>query len=229
MSSPCLALRCGAAALALLAAAAPARGAGSTPAWLRIRPGTIARVDIAPWQDSDEPEAALTFSAASLARDFTDDDTRPFDILYQPVGVRVRVVRVRPDGRVALVHGVEGRFEGYALLARLVPEIPASTRLLAAGGFGGFADFYPRLDTPERQAEQVATGTPMIALGIGVAPYDPDSADLVRVRVRVLGGNLRGRTGWVSVAYTGLPGPPSRSADVAEKACRCRLVEFEGS
>jgi hypothetical protein len=217
------------AGLAAVAAGAPVC-ADTQPAWLTIRAGTIARIDIAPWDDSDEPEAALTVSAASLARNFSDDATRPDDIVYQPVGVRVRVVRLGPNGAVALVHGFAARFQGYSPVARLIPEIPAGTRLLAAGGFGGFADFYPTLDTPEKRAGRVATGTQLLALGLGVAPYDPDSADLVRVRVRVLDGDLRGSVGWVAVAYTGLPEthvPPS--ADVAEKACRCRLVQFEGS
>ena len=79
-------------------------------------------------------------------------------------------------GRIARVHGIGTRFEGYAPLARL----------------------------------------------------DPDSADLVRVRVRVLDGTLRGRTGWVAVAYTGIPVDRlPATAQVAEKACRCRLVQFE--
>jgi hypothetical protein len=210
-------------------AADPVR-ADTRPVWLTIRAGTVARIDIAPWDDADEPEAALTVSAASLARNFSDDATRPDDIVYRPVGVRVRVVRLNPGGAVALVHGFDDRFEGYSPVARLIPEIPAGTTLLAAGGFGGFADFYPTLDTPEKHAGRVATGTRLVALGIGVAPYDPDSADLVRVRVRVLDGDLRARIGWVAVAYTGLPETHvPASADVAEKACRCRLVQFEGS
>jgi hypothetical protein len=201
-----------------------------TPAWLTLRPGTIARVDIAPWEDADEPEATLTSGAASLAQNFSDDATRPDDILYQPVGVRVRIVRADSGGRTVLVHGIDRRFEGFTLPARLVPEVPAGTVLVVAGGFGGFADFYPRLDTPEQRAERVATGSPLAVLGTGVAPYDPDSSDLVRVRVRVLGGALRGRVGWVAVAYTGLPATRlPGSADVAEKACMCRLVRFDGS
>jgi hypothetical protein len=131
-------------------------------------------------------------------------------------------------GRIARVHGIGTRFEGYAPLARLVPEIPAGTALLVAGGFEGFADFYPALDTAEKHAGQIATGSRLVALEIRAAPYDPDSADLVRVRVRVLDGTLRGRTGWVAVAYTGIPVDRlPATAQVAEKACRCRLVQFE--
>jgi hypothetical protein len=223
----------GAAILGLLIAVASAAAADPRevlPAWLTIAPGTLARVDIAPWDDADEPEAALTQSAASLARNFSDDSTRPDDILYQPVGVRVRVVRASADGRAILVHGVERRFQGYTLPARLIPEIPPGTTLVVAGGFGGFADFYPHLETPEKTADRVETGSKLTVLGTDVAPYDPDSADLVRVRVRVLDGSLGGRTGWVAVAYTGLPESSlPTSADVAEKTCRCRLIRFAGS
>jgi hypothetical protein len=233
MPTPAFSLCSLAAVAALIGAAAgvcPAAPGEAIPAWLKLRPGTLARVDIAPWDDADEPEATLTSSAASLTQNFSDDATRPDDILYQPVGVRVRVVRAASDGRTILVHGIERRFEGFTLPARLVPEVPPGTVLVVAGGFGGFADFYPRLDTPEHEAERVATGSPLAVSGTDVAPYDPDSADLVRVRVRVLGGAMRGRTGWIAVAYTGLPETRvPASADVAEKACMCRLVRFGGS
>jgi hypothetical protein len=228
-------LRVATAAVALLVPGA-ALGAPVTPVvpavppWLVIAPGAVARVDIAPWLVSDEPEAALTIGADSLRRDFSADATRPDDVLYEPIGVRVRVVRLLGGGRLALVHGLTGRFQGYATRSRLIPEVPSGTVLLAAGGFGGFADFYPALDTPERQAGRLATGSRLVALGIGVAPYDPDSADLVRVRVRVLDGDLRGRTGWVAVVYTGLPERRlPASAEVAEKACGCRLIQFQDS
>jgi len=211
-------------AAALLPQPAHAR---ALPAWLELRAGATARVDIAPWLDSDEPEAAITQSATSLDRDFSADASRPADVVYEPIGVRVRVVGLRGGGHVALVRGVDRQFEGFAPVDRLVPEIPAGTALVAAGGFGGFADFYPALDTPEKRADRVATGSRLAALGVGVAPYDPDSADLVRVRVRVLDGALRGRIGWVSVSYTGLPaGSAPFAAEVAEKACGCRLIQF---
>jgi hypothetical protein len=216
-----------AAAVALsLACLGPAQAAG-LPAWLALDPGTTARVDIAPWLDADEPEAAITQSAASLLRDFSADASRPDDIVYEPVGIRVRVVKVTAAGKLAMVHGISSHFEGFAPLDRLIPEIPAGTLLIAAGGFGGFADFYPEIGTREKVADRVPTGSRLVAIGTGVAPYDPDSADLVRVHVRVLDGNLRGRTGWVAVAYTGLPTRTvPAGAEVAEKACGCRLIQF---
>jgi len=208
-------------------AAAPAAAA---PGWLALRPGTLGRVDIAPWLVSDEPEAALTASAASIARDFTTHAERPGDVVFEPIGVRIRVLRVLPGGRIALVHGRDARFVAYTLIARLVPDVPAGTVLRAAGGFQGFSDFFPTLATPYKAATRLATGSALVALAMGAGPYDPDTSDLVRVRVRVLAGALRGRTGWVAVAYTGLPAarlPPS--AAVAEKACACRIVEFRSS
>jgi hypothetical protein len=217
---------------------APAETAGAAqdavlPAWLRPAPGAAGRIDQAPWYDSDEPEAMLTGSPRSLRRDFTADPTRPEDIVYEPIGVKVRIVRVLGDG-VTLVQGAGAGWTGYTRLSRLVPEIPPGTALRVAGGFGGFADFFPALGTPQRRAARIATGTPLVALGTGVAPYDPDSADLVRVHVRVLGGDLAGRTGWIAISYTGIPEagitgdglPPS--AKVAERACACRLVRFDG-
>jgi hypothetical protein len=204
-----------------------AASAAPRPAWLSLEAGTVARVDIAPWLVSDEPEAALTESARSLERNFSDDASRPGDVIYRAIGVRVRVVALGRDGRTAHVRGIGDRFEAFAPIERLIPEIPTGTVLVAAGGFGGFSDFYPTLATPEKQADRIATGSRLVALGMGVAPYDPDSADLVRVRVRALDGNLRGRTGWLAVGYTGLPVTGRvTSSDVAEKACNCRLVVF---
>jgi len=201
--------------------------AESRPPWLALRAGAIARVDIAPWLVSDEPEAALTETAGSLERNFSDDADRPSDVVYRQVGIRVRVVSIGRDGRTALVHGIGDRFEAYAPIERLIPEIPTGTVLVTAGGFGGFSDFYPTLGTPEKNADRIATGSRLVAIGMGVSPYDPDSADLVRVHVRALDGNLRGRTGWLAVGYTGLPVTgPVQSADVAEKACNCRLAIF---
>ncbi len=200
------------------------------PAWLALRAGAHARVDVALWATADEPEAALTASPTSLASDLTADVSRPGDVVYEPVGVRVRIVRTFPGSHIVLVHGIERRFQAYARVERIVVEIPAGTHLRAAGGFGGFADFYPTLATPSTRAERLATGSDLIALGLAAAPFDPGSADLVRVRVRVRTGNLRGREGFVAVAYVGLPvasvGPQS---EVAERACSCRLVQFGGA
>jgi hypothetical protein len=197
------------------------------PVWLAARPGAAARVEIAPWLVSDEPEAALTERPASLLRDFTADATRPEDVVYEPIGVRVRLVRLAGNGRVALVHALGARWQAFAPLDRLVPEIPVGTKLRVAGGFGGFAEFYPNLDTPPARALQIATGSDVLALRTGVAPYDRSQPEFVRVRVRVDSGELRGRTGWIGTAYVGAAAvkiPPD--APTTEKVCSCLLVQF---
>jgi hypothetical protein len=205
-----------------------AASADPRPAWLTARPGTPARVEIAPWYVSDEPEAALTGSSSSLMRDFTADATRPEDVVYEPIGVRVRVVRLVDAGRVALVHGAGARWQAFAPLDRLVPEIPAGTKLRVAGGFGGFAEFYPALATKPERALQIATGTDLLALQIGVAPYDRALAIFVRVHVRVTSGELRGRSGWIGTNYVGVADEVSADAPMTEKVCRCVLVQFVG-
>jgi hypothetical protein len=212
---------------ALSVAVAPAQAAERVPGWLLLHPGTLARVDIAPWRVDDEPEAALTETAESMQHDFTSDASRPPDIVFRPVGTPVRIVRVLPGGTVALVHSVVGAWEAYARVDRLAPEVPAGTTLVAAGGFEGFSDFYPSLATPQRSAARLATGSKMIAIGMGAAAYDPDSADLVRVHVRVVTGALAGRTGWVPVSYTGLPAAADTLASQPEKTCSCRVVTFD--
>lgn len=218
----CLAL----AAFGRPAAAAVHHAQSAAPAWLVPRGGTLVRVDSAPWFDSDEPEAALTMSAGSLRRDFSEDGTRPGDVVYEPVGVRARIVRVLHDG-IVLLHGTDRRWSGFAPLDRLVPEVPRGTRLVVAGGFGGFADFYPTLITPEQSAARIATGTSVVALASGVAPEDPGSANRLRVQVRVDAGVLRGSTGWLEVPYTGLrQRNVARTATTAERACSCRMLSF---
>ncbi len=198
------------------------------PAWLAPRPGTAARVEIAPWLVSDEPEAALTEGPASSLRDFTADPTRPEDVVYEPIGVRVRLVRLAGNGRVALVHAVGARWQAFAPLDRLVPEIPAGAKLRVAGGFGGFAEFYPALDTPRERALQIATGSDVLALRTGVAPYDRGQPAFVRVRVRVASGDLRGRTGWIGTAYVGAAAARiPAGAPTTEKVCSCLLVQFD--
>ncbi len=200
----------------------------TTPGWLAPRAGTIVRVDSAPWFDSDEPEAALTVSAESLRRDFSADGTRPDDVVYEPVGARARIVRVLRDG-IVLLHGTERRWTAFAPLNRLVPEVPPGTELIVAGGFGGFADFYPTLRTPEQTASRIATGSKVVALASDVAPVDPGSANRLRVHVRVLSGALRRSTGWLEVPYTGLrERTVPRDATTAERACSCRLLSFDG-
>jgi hypothetical protein len=212
---------------AALASPLVPRAAAADPAWLSLGPGTIARVDEAPWPVFDEPEAALTASAVSLERDFTADLARPNDVLYEPVGVRVRVVRVLPGKGIAFVRALGAPWAAYAPVDRLFPEVPTGTLLRIAGGFAGFADFFPRLNTPLRHAGGLATGTDVSVLGMDAAPYDPESSDLVRIDVRVLGGPERGRTGWVAAGFTGVPvGHVPASADRASQACRCRIVRF---
>jgi len=214
-------------AVALASSLVP-RGAAADPAWLFLGPGTVARVDEAPWPVFDEPEAALTASAVSLERDFTADLARPNDVLFEPIGVRVRVVRVLPGKGIALVRGLAAPWTAYAPVDRLFPEVPAGTLLRIAGGFAGFADFFPRLNAPLRHAGGLATGTDVTVLGMGAAPYDPESSDLVRLDVRVLSGTERGRTGWVAAGFTGIPlDRVPATADRASKACGCRLLRFD--
>jgi hypothetical protein len=213
-------------AVSSLPAAAPAT---TRPAWLTARAGVRARVDVAPWFVSDEPEAALTAHASSLQRDFTGDATRPEDVVYEPIGVRVRFVRRAGNGRLALVRGTNGDWEAFAPLGRLVPEIPPGTGLRVAGGFGGFADFYPTLATRPGSALEIATGTDLTAIAIGVAPYDSALPEFVRVRVRVMSGPMKDRTGWIGTSYVGVPATAlPAEASVAETACRCVLVRFGG-
>jgi hypothetical protein len=216
---------------AVLTCAEPSTMAGAAdPPWLLPRPGTLARVDTAPWLVSDEPEAALTESAASSARDFTASAQRPDDVRYEPIGAPVRIERILPGAQVVLVHGLEERWEAYAPFDRLVPAVPAGTALVAAGGFEGYADFYKNVDTRESGAERLATGSRLIVLGTGVAPYDPDSPGLVRLHVRITSGALRGRNGWVATGYTGLPvARLPDDAEVAERACSCRLIQFDAN
>ena len=207
--------------------AALATPSAVAPAWLELRPGTLARVDIAPWAQAGRPEAALTGVAASLRVDFSADASRPATVLPEPVGVRVRVVRVLPHA-IVLVHGLGARWEGYAPADRLVPEVPAGTRLTAAGNFDGFADFYPSLGTPQTAARELPTASGLVALRMGVATYDPQSSDLVRVRVRVTSGPAAGQTGWIAVAYTGLPTwHRVRASSAEEGACSCRPLAFD--
>jgi hypothetical protein len=205
--------------------------ATALPTWLALRAGTYGRVDLAPWPTDDEPEAALTAEAASLDRDFTADLGRPNDVVYEPVGVRVRIVRLLEGGRIALVRGAGpgAAWRAYAPVDRIVPEVPPGTMLRAAGGFEGFADFFPSADALAAAAGRIETGTPLVALAIGAARDPAAGSDLVRIRVRVLAGAGRGRTGWIPAAFTGLPVRTlSPEAETAAKACRCRILRFEG-
>lgn len=220
--------------LTALIAFAPAGGGGATassgapapPAWVRPVPGTLARVDVAPWLDADEPEAALTASPASLRRDFSADGRRPGDVVYEPIGVLVRIVRMLPGGIVEVRAAASAR-HAYAPQNRVLPDVPPGAALRVAGGFGGAADFFPELDTPESAARTITTGTSLVALRTAAAPYDPDSSDLVRVRVRVAGGPATGTIGWIAVAYVGTPETTVPAhASIVERACRCRPAAF---
>ncbi|MDQ2857179.1 MAG: hypothetical protein M3R53_00835, partial [Candidatus Eremiobacteraeota bacterium] len=155
------------------------------------------------------------------------------DVVYKPIGVRVLIVRVlagrgtAPVRSVVLVRGVHAPWQAYAPLDRLVPEVPSGTKLAVAGGFGGAADFYTQLAPVTGSPAQIPTGTRLAALQTGAAPFDPGNSDLVRIHVRVLSGSRRGRTGWIAVAYTGLPVQRvARGASLTAKACSCRLVHF---
>ncbi len=196
-----------------------------TPGWLTLEPGQIARVGAAPWPVGDAPEAALSGSEDTAKVAAEDYATRPADAIHESIGVRVTIERIYNDKVVRVrLDGVA--WTAYTRIDRLVPEIPPGTRLVVSGGFGNYADFYPALDTPAAQAKHVATGTPLVALEVGIARYDPQSSDFVRVRVTVRGGPLKGRTGWIPVPYTGVPAPNGNPSSTAERACRCRLVEF---
>ena len=198
------------------------------PAWLTLRPGTVARVDVAPWPSDDGPEAAVAASARSIEHYGGDELVRPDDVVHEPVGVRVIVVRLLAR-RIALVRGVEGHWTAYTRIERLIPEIPAGTPLLVAGGFEGFADFFPSLETPSSGAGRIETGARLVGLKLGIAPLDQQSSALVRVKVLVRSGSRSGQVGWLQVGYTGLPHPPRQPASNAERVCRCRIVQFGDS
>jgi hypothetical protein len=213
----------GAFALALLLTISIAR-ADVTTAWLQAIPGQTALVGAAPWPMTD-PEAALTSTEPSAAVNPDDSSTRPADAIHQPIGLRVTIEQVYLDG-VALVRPEGAAWTAYTRLDQLVPEVPAGTRLVVAGGFGNAAAFYPKLDTPQAGVEEIATGTAIVVLGMGIAPYDPDGTGFVRVKVVVESAPQRGRTGWIPVGFTGLPDPAGTPGWTAERACRCRLLEF---
>jgi len=202
----------------------PARAAAPAPSWLELRPGQVAWLGAAPWP-VDEPEAALSGSEDSAAKNPDDYAARPADAVHEPIGLRVIIERVYED-KVARVRPVGLAWSAYTRLDHLAPEIPVGTDLVVAGGFGNYADFYPSLETPARGAEQIATGTPLVALKMGVGAFDREGTDFVRVKVLVKSGKMRGRVGWIPVLYTGLPAPRGAPTSTTERACRCRLLEF---
>jgi hypothetical protein len=199
--------------------------ASALPPWLAPAPGRYAYVAEAPWPMGDHPEAALTFSLRTARPEPDDQTARPADAVGAPIGVRATfvdlasasVARLRVDG---VTH------DAFARLDRLVPPVPPGTHLVVAGGFGYESLFYPALDAPLEQARSLVTGTRLVALEIGVAPYDPDGMDFIRIHVRVTAGARRGQTGWLPAAYAGLSRPQGPRASTVERACRCRIIEF---
>src|ERR1700693_4055795 len=77
-----------------------------------------------------------------------------------------------------------------------------------------------------RAAQQLPAGTSVLTLGLGIAPYDPEGSDFIRTKVYVQSGPQLGCTGWIAVGFTGLPDPNGTPASTAERACRCRILEF---
>jgi hypothetical protein len=215
----------------LLAFVFPALFAGLTtfivapPSWLTLRPGQTALVADAAWPLGTRPEAALTGTAAGAATPTDEVVKRPVDALGAPIGIRVMIERVFPNG-VALVRPQGTNVDAYARLDTLLPEIPSGTALVAAGDDGDTVDFYAARTTPYDDSLDLASGTPLLALKVAVAPFSPGESDFVRLQVRVEAGPFRGRTGWVQANSVGLPGRPEAGAPAKDKICGCRVVEF---
>lgn len=195
------------------------------PSWLMLRPGQTALVAAAPWPLNQQPEAALTGSAQSASVNPDDYARRPDDALGQPIGLRVTIEAVY-IGNVARVQPVGATWDAFTRLDQLIPEVPPGTQLVVAGGFGNYADFFRDISTPPSEAEEIPTGTSVLTLGLGIAPYDPDGSDYVRTKIVVQSGPMRGRSGWIAVNFTGIPDPYGTPSSTTERACRCRLVEF---
>jgi hypothetical protein len=195
------------------------------PAWLEVRPGQMARVAEAPWFLGDKPQGALTASEASAAAIDPDNGTKaPADALGTPVGLRVRIARLFTD-HVALVQDAQGH-SAYVRIELLVPEVPAATQLVVAGDDGDSADFYPLLTTTYKDSLDIAPGSRVTTLGMGVAPYERAGGDFVRTQVKVETGELRGKTGWIAPKYLGLPGVLGPASPETDRACGCRPLEF---
>ena len=199
--------------------------ASALPAWLVPGAGRFAYLAEAPWPMGEHPEAAATYSLRTARIEPAEQAQRPRAAVGAPIGALARCVDLAAPA-VARLHLPGAAKPVYARLDRLVPAVPPGTRLVVAGGFGNEALFYPRLDAPVERAGRVPTGTPLVALGIDTAPYDPDGLDFVRVRVRIAGGPWHGRTGWIPAAYTGLTGLHRPAESTAERACGCRILEF---
>jgi hypothetical protein len=176
----------------------------------------------------DRPEAALTSSLRSARPNPEDQTARPADAVGAPIGAKVRFAGMASASvallRVPGFHGI-----AYARLDRLVPIVPRGAKLVVAGGFGNDAPFYGALDVPLDQAWSLPTGVHVTALGMGVAPYDPDGTDFVRIHVHVDNGARMGQTGWIPAVFAGLNRPHGHPASTAERACACRILEFRAS
>jgi len=202
--------------------------AAAVPPWLEPRPGRFAYAAEAPWPMDDRPEAALTFSLRSARPEPEDQTKRPSDAVGAPIGTKVRFAGMA-SAAVALLRVPGFRGIAYARLDRLVPLVPAGTKLVVAGGFGNDAPFYAAQDVPLDQAWSLPTGVHVTALGMGVAPYDPDGSDFVRIRVHVDSGARMGETGWIPAVFAGLSRPHARPGSTAERACGCRILDFRAS
>jgi len=199
--------------------------AGALPPWLVAAPGCRAYVAEAPWPTGGRPEAAATFSARTAGPNPDDQTRRPADAAGAPIGVLATILGPASAGVARLrLPGIERI--AFARYDRLLPVVPAGTALVVAGGFSGEARFFAHLDPRGEHVALLPTGTPLVALGMGIAPYDPDASDFVRVQVRIAGGPWHGRTGWVAAAYAGLSRPHGDPASSAERACRCRILGF---
>jgi len=196
--------------------------ASAVPPWLVPEAGRLAYVAEAPWPG---PEAAATFSLRTARPDPDDQTQRPPDAAGAPIGTLATITGLA-SASVARLHLPGVARAAFARLDHLVPQVPAGTALVVAGGFGNEARFYASLAGPFTHTRLLPTGTPLLALGVGVAPYDPDGADFVRLHVRVAGGPWHGRVGWLPAAYAGLSRPNGARASSAELACRCRILEF---
>jgi len=212
-------------ATGLCAAPGPA-SAATDPAWLRLAPGTVALVDVAPWT-TRRLAAALTADEDSAA-DMAENETQaPDDAIARPPGFAVRVQRLLDRGVVQVTGATDaGPPLAFTLAERLQPRVPAGTPLVVAGGFAGFAFLYPTLGAAQDKALQLETGTHVVAGATAVGGVRGETIDFIRVNVRIASGPLRGKTGWVAVGYTGLPHGPGYGSTPAERGCRCRILEF---
>jgi hypothetical protein len=193
------------------------------PGWMMLRPGVAALVEVAPWRD--DRHAALTTNEADYVAYSTGTDPSyiPRTALAEPIGTRVLIESLRPH-RMAAVRLRGGR-RAYTYLGRLVPVIPPHTELRVAGDSSHLALFFPTLSTKEERAMHVRSGTALVSSGMAIATYDPERTFIVRVRVSIEGGPMRGQTGWMQPGSTGIP--TSSPRDEIEKECGCLITTFQ--